>query len=648
MNPYAVKLSGEAREALTFRLCEEIRLAKQSRAPHIEDYGYLDFAWAIYEQQSQQGISQGAPRYGAADLTSPIGTENVDALAARAVKTIFVEPLWIAEGIGEDAKKAPIVEEFMQWRQESMRLQQTLKRVVTSALVETGTVAEVCEDAEPIIRVEVIRAEPQRDELNNILIQDGEMLPVIGEDGRPMPCADPTCYVEVKFEYEDQKRRGAYVRRRSMKDFLFLPSHAEDEREVWGRATRFYITKAELDRKVAAKQWSKADAEKLGSGNERQQRAEQDRAGVSVDVAQGEEFVEFELWRVQAWLDLGHGLRLYSAVVSDTHDALLDLQCDWLNRWRTVVFAPYPCPYSVYPYSMILTKLLTTIEEHTAWRNMNADRGTMKANAPMKVLHGSSFDPELQPFGPGRTIHVASMNEVQPFEFDDVTPQAINKEQQCVADGQRIIGINDIGIGQQSEKSRTLGENQMATRESFTRTDDPIGNLQEAMEDLGELIHAIEVQALRDQEDGGMMAPAAVVSKVQRKDPEFTGRFTADMLAGQFRFKPRGSVESADPNRRMKMLLDGVSLAFQWAKANPQIAARVASPEFGEALMQMLVTELKPRDVQAFIGEFTPPAPAMPPQGALPPGMPGIGGGPAPSFGGEQLLQQMLSEVGAP
>lgn len=645
-NPYAVTLDADKRAELARMFAEELRLARTARSAYTEDHGYLDFAWALYEQQSQQSISRDAPRFGSADLTSPIGTENVDALAARAVKTIMVEPVWIVEGTRETAKKAPLVEEFMQWRQEQLRLQQTLKRGITSCLVETGGILEVCEDAESIMVEETVRAQPMTDEMGRLVLdgESGKPIPTLDEQGKPVPATDPNNYVEVKREFEDVRRRGAFVRRRSMKDFLFLPGHAEDEREVWGRATRFYVTKEEVDRKVKAGQWDKESVELLGTGNEREQRAEQDRAGVTVEVSHGTKHGEFELWRVQAWLDIGKGLKCYSVVVSETHTAILEIQCDWLNRWRTVVLAPYPCPYSVYPYSMILTKLLTTIEEHTAWRNMNADRGTLKANAPLKLRHGSSWDPELQPFGAGQVIRLADMNEVQPFEFEDVSAQAINKEERCVTDGQRIIGMNDIAIGQVSEKSRTLGENQMATRESFTRTDDPIGNLQEAMEDLGALIHAIEVQALKEQEHG-VQAPAGITEAIQKIDPKFDGTFTSGILDGAFRFKPRGSVESADPNRRMKLALDGVNQLFMWAKANPHIAARVASPEFADALMQIYVTEFKPRDRQAFLGPVTPPPPppgppGMPPgapQGALPPGH-----GPAPDFGGQALIGQML------
>lgn len=657
-DPFAVTLSEEQERELTSRLVEEIRLGKRARSNHMEDWGLLDFYYSLYEQQSQKGISRDTPRYGSADLTSPIGTENVDSLAARAVKTIFLEPMWIVEGQGPSAKKAPLVEEFMQWRQEAMRLQKVMKRAITSSLVETGAVLEVCEDAEKYQRDELVRCEPQRDELGNILLdaKTGKPLPMLDADGEPVEPTDPAVFVEYKRTVEDYRRRGAYVRRRSMKDFLFLPSHAEDDREVWGHATRFWVTLAECERRQKSDGWT--HIEELGGGtHERDTRAEQERAGVSVEVNHGNELVEKELWRIQFWWDLGKGLKCYTAVVSEIHDVIVDLKCDWLTKWRTVYLNPYPCPYSVYGYSMIGTKLLTTIEEHTAWRNMNADRETLNSNAPIKVLHGEEWNPELQPFGAGRTIHVSNMNAVQPFEFEGISPQAMQKEQQCVSDAQRIIGLNDIAIGQQSEKSRTLGENEMATRESFTRTDDPIGNLQEAIEELGEVIHAIEVQTLKGMEDG-IEAPALVGERLQQRSMmaaqpggvAFDGTFTADMVDGVYRFKPRGSVESADPNRRLARMLQGIDRVISWGQVNPQIRARVMSDAFGDAMMQMIVTELKPRDTAAFLTPVQPPMPMGGPPG-LPPGGPGgpmpPDGGPpgAPDFGGKELIGQMLQQM---
>lgn len=648
---FDVKLSADLRDQLERRLVEEIRTAKTARSTVMDDGGLIDFGYDLYLQRPMKGISRDTNRYGGADLTSPIWTENVDALSARATRNIFKqEPLWIVEGIGEEsAQKEPVVEAFMQFRQESIRLQKVAKRAVTASLVEYGSVLEVCEDAERCVKREVVKAAIATSPEDGSMLLDattGTPQPVIDEaTGEPIPAPEGSDgHVEVKRVWTDYKRRGAYVRRRSMKDFVFLPSHAEDEREVWGHANRFWLSIGEIKRRMGDGEFDKEAVERLGQDNhERQQTTEADRSNVIVTYTPGNDSAEKELWRIQCWLDVkGDGeLCFYTAIVSELHGCVLSLKYDWLQRFRTVYLNPFPCPYSVYGLSMTLDKLLTTGEEHTAWRNMNADRGTLKANAPLKRLHGAQWDPTIQPFGMGQVIDVANMNEIQPFEFEDVTAQAMTKENQCVTDANRIIGMNDLGFAQLSEQSRTLGENQMASQQSFVRTDDPISNIEEALEEVGELIHAIEVQTLKDMADG-MPAPPAVTQQIKYADDSFNGVFTADMIAGQYRFKPRGSTDEADPQRRTQRREAGIMRMLNLAKVNQFIAQRMASPEFADAMMQDIVDDMKPRNKAAFLKPLPPPMlPGMPMEGQPMPGQ-----GAAPPFG-QAILGDLLKNLPA-
>lgn len=665
-HPYAVKLDAEQRREMTSRLVEELRAGITARSAHMDELGLIDFAYALYEQQAMNPISRSGPsNNGEPNLTSPIGTENVDALSARSVQTIFrQEPVFMVDGDRQSARKAPVVEAFMQMRQERMRFQKVAKRAITAALVETGAVLEVCEDTEPIRRHQVVKARIAQAEDGGMLLdgETGKPVPDTDEDGVPMPAdvAAGEGYVETQHTWTEYQRAGAYVRLRGMKDFLFLPSHAADEREVWGHAVRFYVRRDEARRRFDRGEWGpKAGGcewdDVRGASQEREQRNEQDRAGVTVEHAAGQEdSSEMELWRVQAYLQLPDAdeLCLVQAIVSVKHQQVLCLIYDWIGAFRTVYLNPYPCPYSVYGYSQILTKLGTTIEEHTTWRNMNAYRGTLKSNAPLKRRAGSRWDPAIQPFAAGRVIDLDNLDDVQPFEFEDVTAQAVGKEQQAVVDAQRIIGMNDIAIGQVSEKSRTLGENKMATSQSFVRTDDPISNIQEALEEVGWLIHRIEVQALKDTGQT-VPAPARVADQLGQQVDGFDGDFTWQMLDGDFTFKPRGSSDQADPNMRFRRMDMSLSMVERLAKnGNPAAQQRLMSPEFEHAMMQTVVSETKPRDVEAFLKPMPPPMmPGMPGPGGppmLPPGAGpgGPGGIPAPTFGGN-VLNQMLKQLPA-
>jgi hypothetical protein len=663
-NPYAVKLNAEQRDEMTRRLVEEIRAGIRARSAYIEDAGLIDFAYAIYEQQALKPISRSdANRYGEPDLTSPIGTENVDALSARAVQTIFrQEPVFMVDGDQASASKAPTAEVFMQTRIEQMRFQKVAKRGITAALVETGAVLEVCEDAEPVRRHQVIDAKILRAEDGSTILdgETGQPIPEADENGVPI-AADITAgegFVKTEHTWTEYQRSGAYVRVRSTKDFLFLPVHATDEREVFGHAVRFYARRDEVKRRYDRDEWGPQSGgvaweDVEGIDQEREQRYEQERRGITVERATVDDSGELELWRVQAWLEVPgqDELCLVQAIVSEKHDKILSLVYDWIGAFRTVYLNPYPCPYSVWGYSQILTKLLTTIEEHTAWRNMNAKRGTLKSNMPIKRRAGSRWNPDLQPFAPDAVIDVDNADDVTVFEFEDVTAQAMSKEQQSVVDAQRIIGMNDIAIGQVSEKSRTLGENKMATTQSFVRTDDPISNIQEALEEVGWLIHRVEVESLK-QSGRTVPAPARVADQLAESVEGFDGGFTWQMVDGNFTFKPRGSSDQADPNMRFRRLDTRMSVMERAAKYNPDIQRRLASPEFAASLMSDLVSETKPRDPSAFLKPLPPLLPpGMGPGGPMPGGPPMAGppgppGGGAPSFGAD-VLQQMMANLPA-
>ena len=665
--PFDVSLTDEKRRDLTTLLVEAIRTGLQARSAVMDDNGLIDYAYALYEQERQSGIPLGRPTP-SADLTSPIGMENVDSLSARAVKTIMVEPLWIVEGIGASAKKAPAVEEYMQMRQEKMRLQKTFKRWFDAAFIEEGAILEVCEDAEPFRCVEVTNAaitrnleDTDQDPRGSVVVDDekGDPVPQRDATGQLVPAADGEEYVEVRREYTDYRRRGASLRLHSGKDALMLPGHARDENEIYAQAFRFWRRVDQLKEDVENDLYEKDAVASLGDSQERDTRAEHTRQHQDVEVDHSSTMVDKELWRVQVLANLdGKGFAFYIVTLSVQHDVILRVKRDWLKQWRGVYANPNPRTYSAWGYSMILTKLGTTIEEHTAWRNMNANRGTLKANTPLKVLHTESWDPELQPFGLDQVIRVNSMEGIQPFEFDDIPQGAFDRERTCVIDAQRIIGLNDIALGQLSRTDRTLGENKLASRESYSRTDAPIGLLQEAVEEVGALIHAIEEKTLREMEHG-LEAPAPVAEKLQLRGgdyKDFDGTFTADMIGGSFRFKPRGSVESADPERRQAVMIGGFDLLLKWAGINPFLRDRLMSAEFAMALLQWWVTEFKPRDKQAFLAPIQQPTmqPGMP--GA--PGAPGapvtagpggnvlsFPGGGGPSFGGENLIAQLTSQL---
>ena len=112
-DPFDVDLKPEQRQELLTFVCDAIQEAKATRATKEADHEYWN---RLYRQDLTRGGKQ-APWADAADLTSYIATEKVDAMRARIMRTIFTEPIWTVEGYGQKGTQhAPVVEAFHQWQ----------------------------------------------------------------------------------------------------------------------------------------------------------------------------------------------------------------------------------------------------------------------------------------------------------------------------------------------------------------------------------------------------------------------------------------------------------------------------------------------------------------------------------------------------
>src|SRR5688572_28082878 len=95
-DPFHVKLSGDKRTKFVHWLCEQIEDGLNARAAQELEVQYW---WMLYEQ-ARTRTAQSSPWPGAADLTSHLGTQNVDSLHARMMRTVNVEPMWTVDAWG--------------------------------------------------------------------------------------------------------------------------------------------------------------------------------------------------------------------------------------------------------------------------------------------------------------------------------------------------------------------------------------------------------------------------------------------------------------------------------------------------------------------------------------------------------------------
>jgi len=340
------------------------------------------------------------------------------------------------------------------------------------------------------------------------------------------------------------------------------------------------------------------------------------------------------------------------------------LQYDDLERGRYVPVVLFPRPdRATEGFSFIGHKLVTVVEEHTAYRNMAADRSAMANSTPILRTTGALWDPVEQPWGPKAVIDVRTPQDLTPMAVPDVPASVFEHIQMCERTAERLAGINDVASGQVARESRTLGEVQMATEQSFVRMDLVVKRFQEALEDIYQIRHAIWKRVLAEKQDG-VEAPESLLVGMEGRGVSIDAmmpdkRVTAQLLEGAFRFEPHGSVETADISKQRGDFVSAMQFLPVFLQAFPTLAQQFRSVEAGRAMGREFIRLFRIPNPQAFLGspaqdlqqalqgplgapQSSPAGPALsgvfgPPGGApVPPvGLPGAlpmpPGGPPPS-----------------
>lgn len=607
---FDIDLSEAKRNDLAEELCTEIQQALDARATVIAEGGLIDLYDWFYEQGRSDPNDR--PFRGAADLTSYIFTENIDAMRARLLQAVnSAEPKCIVDGWGQDAKKAPTVEAFHDWQASEEGLDEELTKVVHGGLIEDCYVLEVRE------RIETRRLTEQIDvalHLNDqggpILEPDAKGIPrpkmQLDEEGEPIEAQPDQPAVKVERTYTKTKRLGPEYDAISMKDFVFLPGHAKNQRQVWGQAYRLWARTPELQEKVEDDIYDKAAVDLMGGMSDR----EETTAPTSTsDIApQTGPSVEKELWQLSLKRDLdGDGREeWYLVTLSLKHRVMLRCKLDKfvmkVGRPRCVPLVLFPRRNSVYGYAYAGDKLLTLAEEHTALRNSSADRSALATNAPMTVLQGAALDLDAQPWGVGAAITVRSHEDIKQLTVSDVPQSVIYLLRDVMQAKERVGGLSDVGsIGSGERQSNTLGQDQMVALASSVRVDEPLGHLRRFISEVYKLRHAIWVETL-EADSKGMDAPASVAERLSIGGAELQeGKFTAEQIKGKFRFKAYGSVDTANAGMRMQYFNHGLEALMKILQMSPMGALLLQDPDVLMRNLQEWGVAYKVRDVNVFL-----------------------------------------------
>jgi hypothetical protein len=191
---------------------------------------------------------------------------------------------------------------------------------------------------------------------------------------------------------------------------------------------------------------------------------------------------------------------------------------------------------------------------------------------------------------------------------------------------ERIIGINDVALGQSAQNNQTLGELEIRTEQSFVRMDEVIKNLQEPLEELGQIRNAIWERTLAEcekYETDGYAAPASLFQRLPKthaipqgqleglderggdptKDTSDPVGVKSEMLKGTFRFKPRGSTETADKGKQRGdyiQFLQGLGILFQtWPVLGQTIGN---NPQAASSAIEQMLRLFNIPDKQAWLG----------------------------------------------
>lgn len=639
---FDVALNETERLNLAHDLCREIEDAISARSEMIADGGLIDlFDW-FYEQG--RSAPEDRPFPGAADLTSTIITENVDAMRARLVKGISAEPFCTVDGWGADAQKAQFVEAFHEWQVEETGLKAELAKAIHGALLEDCQIVEVRERIETRRVVEELDVALQLDPVTQGPVFDTEsgqpLFQVDPETGdlRLAQAGEPSA--KIRRDYVKAKRLGPEFDVISMKEFVFLPSHAKNLRQVYGYAYRFWSRVPELEEMARDGVYDHDALEQIGRESDR---GESTVAPVvnAPTSSTSDAAKEKELFQVSLKRDLdGDGREeWYIVTLSLKQRVILRLKLDTfamkVGKSRCVPIVLFPRRNSVYGYSYAGDKLLTLAEEDTALRNASADKNALATNAPMTVLQGSAWDPNEQPFGIGRVITVRNHDEIKQLQVGDVPQSLVWLRRDVMALKERVGGLADTAIGTQAQESRTLGENNMVAAASAVRVEEPLNNLRQAIAQIMQLAHAVWIETV--EADGrGVDAPDSIIANLEASGAMLKGgRFTAEQLTGRFRFKPYGSVDTADNGMRMQYFNQSLMTLGNLAKLFPAYGQIFQNPDVARSILQEWGRVFKVRDPNVFL-KAAQSAQGMPPAQLPQAGGPDAAGGLPPSPGDPQ------------
>lgn len=632
-NPFAVDFSKAAISETDFTnwLVQQVLDAQNARAAYTSEGGLLDLFHLIYDQGAMPG---NGPWPGSANLTSWIGTVQVDAMTSRVAKAVCgVEPVCTVDGWSESPERVGKVEAFHEWKAVDERLRPQIRACIELGLIEGTAFLEVDERAVMRHVRRTIKAVPEMDEFGALKLDgDGKAVPQIqdGEYVQVTPETQDGPTMDVLIEERNYACDGPQYRLLGGKDGYILPGHARNDSEVWGFAKRIYLRPVELKQREAAGTYRNIDQLSL-SNSDREQRMDETRRQITIEP-QDDQTVQKELWEIQLSYDIDDdgADEWLVATISIKDGVLLRLDYDQIKQMRFVAFRPFPDPTWVYGRSLI-QKLISLIYEHTSERNMIADKSAMAVSAPLSRLTTAYWNPDDQPIGPQAVIDVRSHDELKQVVVSDVSQSMIYLKRDTENAAERVGGVGDMAVVgvdglDQNQANPTATQVQTVAQAAAIRVEDVIESIRNSVEDVYMLRQTIWERSLANHPQG-MKPPDDVLKGMETRgismgQDNSVFAFTAADLAGRWRFKPKGSLQSSNKQYLLQNVNGLMAAVMGLAKLNPQMQQSVSGLPFIKAMLDHYLQLYDVSDKAAILKSLAPPPmPEQPPlaPGAIPP-----------------------------
>ena len=391
---------------------------------------------------------------------------------------------------------------------------------------------------------------------------------------------------------KEPKYRGPKPEIVDLTNFVIVPLTASsiDDAQIVG--DKYRMTEDAIRRKIKAKAWDKAEAEwcleRLTSeASHNDEALVDDNADEREGIEKLSDFDVLWFWEVIAQYDAdGDGLAEDCCFVieADSGKIVRATTYPYFHGHRYYI-AQRPFPR---PRRRFLGRTLPMILEHlqreiNTYHNQRADQLSLAISPPFKRLKSSDINPDRHRWGPGATIDVDMMDELEQLDISPFVP-GTDIEEGAKDWAERASPINDNALGRETEGAKkTLGEVQIVSQKSSLRISDVVARIQEdGMVELAKQTLGLMYQFMTDEE-----LQSYGISR--------------DMLTVPWDIVPHGNIGTADKQLRRNEA-DFMYLLLLGGMNTPPNPLVVQNPMRVHRLTQDLLQAHERKDIENYIG----------------------------------------------